>query len=375
MTETNYSDSRKESEQIACTYKLPIIKPTGKTTQLQTKGGVTITTEIIPFTATMSTEHERSYTYLYPGIPSGYDAVEIINTPHYEVDPSNIAFKIRIRNNESVPLKLSEVGFALIIDGVQWSIPSGYLDEWNKGLILTGFDKDYTIEGPDLSGLYTAQVVYLFLNGVPTSYDEAGNITKKDNFQWYFECSTEEVTKYEQKTYTYETSPIYRERCAKCSGTGTDPQAYKCSVCSGGGRVKNYDGKVISCPKCNGSGTVRYQCPNCSGHGQISRPKSQVPPGSGTVTWTGWPVMISTTPPGAQVKVYDASMKGYKNAGPSNCTVDWYSSNDATYPIIVEYQGKSAKVLPYSPSGKETAKISISFLGAAPTITKGTKVE
>ncbi len=373
-TEKIYYETTKQNENTTVSYKLPVIKSTGKTTQSQTKGGVIISAEIVSFTTVRNVNETKTITYADASKP-GYDIYEVLKTPYYTVSPENIQFKVRIRNNEQVPLKLSEVGFAIIIDGTQWSFPSGYLDDWNKGIILTGFEKDYTIRGPQLDGLYNAQVVYLFLNGVPTSYDEAGSVTKKSNFEWYFECKTETVLKDEQKTYSYEASPIYKEQCHKCSGTGTDPQAYKCSSCNGSGLHYNpYDKKNYTCSKCNGKGIVYYKCPNCNGLGVISMPISKEAPVKSSITWTGWRVNVTTNPPGAKVSVVDTKSKEYKDIGMSNCYVDWFSSNSTSYPIIIEYQGQSVKVLPYNPSGKEIPKVVIDFLGGSPNVTLGRKV-
>jgi hypothetical protein len=373
-TETTYTNTHKQSGNVDVSYKLPLIKPTGKTEQSQTKGGVIITAEIVPFTATVNYKRESNITYADPDQP-GYDVYEVSNTPYYIVAPNNIQFRIRIRNNEQVPLKLSEVGFALIIDGVQWSFPQGYLDEWNKGLILTGFDKEYTINGPDLSGLYNAQVVYLFLNGVPTSYDDAGNIKKKDNFEWYFECKTQEVQKQEQKTYTYETSPVFKEKCAKCSGTGVDPTNYKCTYCNGAGQFKGTDGKIYKCSKCNGTGIVHYKCPDCGGTGVIALPKSSPAPVESSIRWSGEVVQVVTNPPGAKVSVVNTKTKEYQSAGMSDVTVYWYSSDQKSYPIMVEYQGKTVNVLPYSSSGKLIPKVLIDFSGGTPIVSKGKRVD
>ena len=63
------------------------------------------------------------------------------------------------------------------------------MQEWNTGMILTGFEKPYIIDGPELSGLYNAQVIRLELQGVPTSYNADVNVLNMPkNFEWYFEC-------------------------------------------------------------------------------------------------------------------------------------------------------------------------------------------
>lgn len=373
-TEITYLETKKQAENIAVSYKLPVIKTTGKTTQSQTKGGVIISAEIVPFTASRMVKQDKTIAPADPNKP-GYDSYEVANTPYYTISPEDIQFNVRIRNNEAVPLKLSEVGFALIIDGTQWSFPTGYLDDWNKGMVLTGFEKAYTIKGPQLSGLYTAQVVYLLLNGVPTSYDEAGNVTKKSNFEWYFECKTEEVQKQEQRTYTYESSLIQKEQCNKCNGTGTDPQPYKCSTCDGKGTVLNvYDKKTYKCSNCSGTGKVYIKCGNCRGGGVLYYPKSKEAPIKSSITWTGWQVNVKTNPPGAKVSVVDTKTGEYSSAGLSNLTVNWYQSDQKSYPIIVEYQGQKVNILPYNEKGKETSNVEIDFSGGAPTVKKGKKV-
>lgn len=372
-TQKTYYETKKPDENISVSYRLPVIKPTAKTTQSQTKGGVIISAEIIPFKAVRNVKQEKTVTYA-DVTKAGYDNYEISSTPYYTVTPENIQFKIRIRNNEQVPLKLSEVGFAIIIDGTQWSFPTGYLDDWNKGLILTGFEKEYLINGPQLEGLYSAQVVYLFLNGVPTSYNEAGSVTKKNNFEWYFECKAETVQKGEQKKFTYESEPIYKEKCKKCSGTGTDPQPYKCNSCGGEGTIV-VNKKTYKCSTCDGSGVVHYKCANCSGVGVIAYPKSTEPPIKSSITWTGWKVNVTTNPPGAKVSMVNIRTGEYKSVGMSNVEADWYSSDAKSYPIIIEYQGQTLKVLPFDESGKEISKVVVDFLSSTPIVKEGKKVD
>lgn len=371
-TENIYPDTHRKSENTTVSYTLPIIKSTGKTEQTQSKGGVTISAEITPFTATRGVKQDRKISYA-DNSQTGYDIYEVSNTPEYQVAPEDINFKIRIRNNEAVPLKLSEVGFAIIIDGTQWSFPSGYLDDWNKGLILTGFEKEYMIKGPQLQGLYNAQVVYIFLNGVPTSYDEAGTVTKKSNFEWYFECKSATVEKQEQITYTYESEPIESRQCAKCGGTGTDPQAYKCPDCNGTGRHYNpYDKKTYQCSKCNGGGIVRYKCPECKGRGSISYPKSRLPNPISSVTWNGWYVTVVTNPNGADIKFIDTSTGEYRDASCSSpCKIPWYCTSGKSCPVIIEYGGKIVKVLPYKSDESQSPKIVVDFTGGSPYVKTG----
>lgn len=383
-TEIKRKEVYRQSENMTVSYTLPNINVTGKTKQSQVKGGVTITTEIIPFEVSRMEKIERKVSHKDSNQPD-FDNYEIAHTPFYEVTPKNISFKIRIRNNEEVPLKLSEIGFAIIIDGTQWSFPTGYLDDWNKGMVLTGFEKEYIVRGPQLDGLYSAQLVYILLNGVPTSYNQSGNITKKSNFEWYFQCKSELVQKNDQKTYTYETKPIHKEQCAKCNGTGTDPQAYQCGTCKGSGRVASiFSDKIYACVSCNGTGRARPQkCPNCMGGGQISYPKSVAAPIESEKMWYGWPVNIATIPTGATVSIIQDTQTGiYTDLGWSNISAKPYlksrnisETNEYFHPILIKYQGKSVKVMPYDENGKELSNIVVDFSTGTPIVKEGKEVE
>ena len=376
IVEQTYRKTQKEPEAVKVSYTLPTIKPTGKTTQSQTKGGVTISAEIVPFRADKKVRQTRDVTYADPN-KVGFDMYEISQVPSYVVTPNEIQFNIRIRNNEQVPLKLSEIGFALIIDGVQWSFPSGYLDDWNKGLILTGFEKEYQIKGPQLEGLNNAQVVYIFLNGVPTSYNKAGSITQKSNFEWYFECATETVQKDAVIRYAYEAKPIHKERCQACSGKGHFEKTVSCKYCDGKGKYVNKEGKVRTCYNCGGDGKLiqKDHCYTCAGKGEKSFPKSQAAPVASRTTWTGWEVEVKTNPPGAEIKVVDTKTGEYYSAGSSNKQVDWYTSGSKPYPIIVEYMDQSVKVMPYTAKGSKIPRVIVDFTGAAPVVERGQVVK
>ncbi len=373
-TEKTYSETKKQDENITVSYQLPVVKPMTKTPQTQTKGSVTISIEIAPFTATRNVKQDKTVTYADATKP-GYDNYEISNIPEYKISPEAIQFNMKIRNaNADVPLHLSQIAFGLFIDGTQWDFPKEFSETWEKGLVSYVAAKEYKIVGPQLAGLYTAQTIFFSLSGVPTAYDRAGNVTKKEKFEWYFDCKTETVHKDERKNYTYEATPIYKEKCQKCSGTGTDPQAYKCSYCDGKGTYVGYDEKTYKCSTCDGSGVVYIKCGNCGGVGVIAYPKSTEAPVKSSITWTGWKVNVTTNPPGAKVSMVDTKTGEYKSVGMSNVEANWYSSDAKSYPIIIEYQGQTLKVLPYDDSGKEIPKVVVDFLSGTPTVTEGKKV-
>lgn len=367
---------KKESEPVTVSYKLPIIKPTGKTTQEQIKGSTSIAISIIPFEASRNIKSSKSVFYADPSKP-GYDIFEVSNTPEYIVTPEVIRFKMKVSNsNEDVPLELSKITFALFIDGTVWDFPEKYEKTWEKGLVSSVSPKEFIIDGPQLAGLYSAKDIMLNLSGVPTDYDKGGYVTKKEKFVWYFNSSVQEVTKEEKISYTYETKLIESKRCDKCSGTGTDPQAYRCSNCKGTGTyVSLINGKTYECPDCSGKGIVHHSCNDCGGRGTLSFPKSKRPAVTNSVVWNGLFVTIKTKPANTTIKIIDPETGQYKDEFSKYGYYYWYCTSGRSCPIIVEYDGKAIKILPYTSSGKESKTINVDFTKGTPVVTGGTKVD
>jgi hypothetical protein len=361
---------KRDLEPFTLSYELPVITPTNGTIQTQKKGGVTITCEVIPFDVSVQENVKTEIFYADPKMP-GYDVFEVSHTPFAVVKPENFLLKIKIKNNQERILKIRETALLMQVDGVNYNMPEADIKEWYAGMVIKNAEFTYDIKGPLLNSLNGAKLVYLFINDVPTVMDEGGNIKKRDNFEWYFEVKKQSAQKETQKTYTYQTAPVHTQQCDKCSGTGVDPNT-TCSRCKGAGKNKNsIDGRMYECSTCRGTGSVRRVCNNCSGKGALAFPKSQLPPETSSTSWSGWAVNVVTNPPGAIVKVVNPSTKKYYDAGTSNSTVNWNTSNSTSYPIIVEYQGKSIKVLPYDKKGKQISKIVIDFAGSQPTIKEG----
>ncbi len=371
-TEKTYEEvKKKDVESFEISYDLPIITPTNETKQTQRKNGVTISCEVLPFNISIDEVEKKEIYYADPNMP-GYDIFEVSHTPSPIVTPKKFGLNIKIKNNQERILKIRETALLMQIDGNEYHIPEASLVDWSAGMIIKNGEFNYKIEGPEFNSLINAKTVYLLINDVPTIMDDGGNIKKRENFEWYFECKKQTVQKQAQKTYTYETKPIETRQCQKCGGTGADPTNYQCGTCKGTGSTKNiFDGKYYTCSTCKGSGIVHYKCGNCSGKGILSYPKSPLPRETSSTSWTGWPVNVSTNPPGAIVKVIDTKTSKYYDAGTSNSTVNWYTSSSASYPIIVEYQGKSVKVLPYNKKGKQVTKVVVDFSSGQPIVKEG----
>jgi molecular chaperone DnaJ len=77
------------------------------------------------------------------------------------------------------------------------------------------------------------------------------------------------------------------EECSTCHGTGgSDSGTVTCPQCNGSGTVSQMAGNMkfnLTCPRCSGKGRLRNSCPTCHGDGRIAHTESvevRVPPGA-----------------------------------------------------------------------------------------------
>jgi len=77
------------------------------------------------------------------------------------------------------------------------------------------------------------------------------------------------------------------DTCPTCHGTGsTGGATVQCPECKGTGKVHQMAGAMrfeLTCPRCNGKGTLSNTCPTCHGEGRISHQETvevRIPPGA-----------------------------------------------------------------------------------------------
>jgi hypothetical protein len=381
-TETVYEDIKRDTTSLPYTvsYSIPEFKLVGTTSQNQTINGITILCDVNLFEATRTTTVEKTVVTADPD-KTDYDVYKVAKKPEYIVNPDNVTFTIKIINNLDFPIELNNVPIILKKDGISVSMPD-IKTKWNDAIAAGGETTTFNILGPSRAELENAKNVILQIQNIPTSYDKAnGKLMNYETFKWIFELKNDTISKKDKITYSYEYVPVYKEVCTKCNGTGQVKEQITCSKCKGTKQLKytNYStgqSWVASCDRCNGTG-VEYaikDCSLCSGKGKISYPKSKQPEVKSSVTWSGWKVQVVTTPPGASIRVVDIYTAEYTDAGLSNMTVDWYSTLSKSYPIIVTYNDKSVKVLPWKPSGDKTSTVNIDFSKGDPVIKIGTRV-
>lgn len=374
---TTYKQMQKETKDTTLQIQIPSIEIDRKTVQLQQKGGIVVSCEVVPHSVEFNHSTGRDIFYSDPSSP-GFDIFEVRNTPVAEIYPNNLQFKIKVRNNQDRLLKLWEVPIILNVNNIQTNLTGTQLEEWNGAKIAKGFEHEFTIHGPKLSGFKNLNSIYIAAHDIPVLYDKAGNITEKQNFEWIYNVKMETVSKTGKITYAYEKSPVHKERCHSCSGRGYFINKYKCNTCNGNGSYKNKKGETVKCGYCGGDGIVEVKenCQNCSGHGEISYPKSTLPPIESQIAGTGWYVGIKTIPSPAVVKVYSAETNEYKFLQHNQNKGFWYATHSSDKPILIEYNGKTVKVVPYDNEGNEIDDIKVDFTsGSTPAVLAGKKIE
>jgi molecular chaperone DnaJ len=77
------------------------------------------------------------------------------------------------------------------------------------------------------------------------------------------------------------------EQCPTCHGNGgNESGSISCPQCNGAGTVSQMAGNMkfnLTCPKCNGKGRLRNACPTCHGDGRLTRSEIvevRIPPGA-----------------------------------------------------------------------------------------------
>lgn len=180
--------------------KVPGISPMAETKEAQEKGGVEIA--IVPATYATATKQKYSVTPKSPGFGSMLGAsiatggksanliyVEETIIPFLEVVPGRLQFTVRVNN------KLSRVfrgqGAVVQFNVAGKLVPFGETDyaEIINGIVPPRNENTFLIKGPRLDAIPDKGTIGIFLYDVITQTDVAGNVTEKQNYEWYFDYS------------------------------------------------------------------------------------------------------------------------------------------------------------------------------------------
>lgn len=179
---------------ISCT--IPTITTLPETKESQEKGGVEIA--IVPTLYKTAKKSRVTLKQVNPPLVAvlvGGDVknkvyTEETTTSFLQPDPARLQFTVRVNN------KLSRVfrgqGAVVQINVAGKMIPFGNTDykEFIEGIVPPRNEAEFTIYGPTMDMLPEKGTIGIFLYDVVTATDVAGNVTDKQNYEWYFSYET-----------------------------------------------------------------------------------------------------------------------------------------------------------------------------------------
>jgi hypothetical protein len=188
------------TETMHCIY--PLIAALPQTTELQSKSGISISLASSTYQCTPAVNQTRQEVNMSfsEGLALGlqtnghaelYKIVETTSRPVFKVVPDRIAFRIKI-NNE-MPRVFRGAGTVVLYNfgGKNTSVSARDYSELSNIIVPPRTEAEVTIFGPPFEAVPDKTTLGIFLYDVVTKTDDAGNILKKENFEWYYNYQTQ----------------------------------------------------------------------------------------------------------------------------------------------------------------------------------------
>lgn len=186
---------------VKLSVQVPSLAALADAPQSQTKSGlrITMTPETYQAKDTMTDQVRRVPPPTHWGVVVMPDAasvyVERTRVPKLTVSPDRLVLHIhtsnqmpRVFRGYGIAVQFNVAGKLAAVD------PSGYGDLVNS-ILPPRSEQEVTIYGPPISTIPAPCTVGVFLYDVVTNMDQAGSVTEKQNFEWYFSYQTQIVEK------------------------------------------------------------------------------------------------------------------------------------------------------------------------------------
>ncbi len=171
---------------------VPSLAALEDTPQSQSKGGLRITLAPETYQAkessTVQSRQVPPPTFLGLVAQPAPNAVYVEQTtvPSLTVSPDRLVFHLHLSNQMPHVFRGSGIAVQFNVAGkLAPTDASGYGDLTNI-ILPPRSEQDVTILGPQISMIKAPCTVGVFLFDVVTNTDQAGNVTEKQNFEWYF---------------------------------------------------------------------------------------------------------------------------------------------------------------------------------------------
>jgi hypothetical protein len=194
-----------QATQIQCV--VPTLTALDETKEAQTKGGLEIAVVPALFKAvrvdktTVTAVQPDTGTQIGMGITFGLSGdtknkvyVEKVTTPDLKVVPRRLEFTVRINNKLDRVFRGQGAVVQFNVGGKL--VPFGSTDykEFIGGIVPPRNESEFKIYGPALNSIPDKGTIGIFLYDVITATDVAGNTTEKQNYEWYFNYTTQTAT-------------------------------------------------------------------------------------------------------------------------------------------------------------------------------------
>jgi hypothetical protein len=184
----------KAPERITVKYVVPVLDPVQKDSETQEKGQMVIQTVPVPVmpqrTTVRSCRRIGSGNLLANVIDSKNEPrseYEVRLTPAYEV-PDALRFKILVTNRTSQVVKLESAVLRFKVDEQEYAHPEGI----SEAVLTPGEKKEFSAGTPSWRTFPSNATLLFGIYGVPTEFDAAGTVTKRENFEWAFKFNSQE---------------------------------------------------------------------------------------------------------------------------------------------------------------------------------------
>ena len=176
-----------------CQY--PVLSPMPETKENQTKGGVGVTVAVAPFQCVQQARKTRE--------PKPQSAVEkmLLNnrpaptqttmTPYLQVVPERLKVTVRVSNQLSRVFRGAGTVIQFQIAGKTWASKQEDFAEFTNVIIPPRGEQMVELYGPPVESMPPQATIGIFLYDVVTKTDSAGNVTDKQNFEWFYNYSTQ----------------------------------------------------------------------------------------------------------------------------------------------------------------------------------------
>jgi hypothetical protein len=176
---------------IAC--EMPTTTPLQETKEMQTKGGIQIIVAMQPFLCVQAF-HQTSVparmdfgeAVLASQTHKGQRYVETTRTPYFEVQPQRLKVTVKVVNQLSRVFRGAGAVVQFTVAGKTWANKQEDYAEFTNVIIPPRGEQQIEIYGPPVEAIPKQANLGLFLYDVVTKTDAAGNITEKQNFEWYY---------------------------------------------------------------------------------------------------------------------------------------------------------------------------------------------